>query len=618
MTSASPNPQTSLQEALARLFKTNAAENASWITLPGGSTLFCEGEASDHLYLLQTGRLGAFRHNEEGLGQELIGIIKPGEPVGEMSLIADTCHASSVVALRDSELLAMPKADFLEAISRVPDVLLALSRKMILRAREGHHDHARPNVFAFFGLGETHIRSEVDAIALALGEMGYSAIVIDHTYLGKSADAFSKVEETHDYVLYVGQHQDRHWNLLAARQVDHVFLMADASLGTEIGQQVQFDPHSLSRPPDLVLLHAPETISQKQITNTHTWLDALKPARWFHDSPGLDFNAQKFARILCAQSVGLVCSGGGARAYAHIGAIQALRDAKVPLDFLCGASMGAIIAATVAMGWSQDEIDAHIQAAFVETSPLDDIAFPLLAMTHGHKVDARLKTHFGDICIEDMPLPFFCISSNLTTGEIKTHRTGLLREALRASIALPGVMPPVIQDGHVLVDGAVMRSFPAGMMRSHHYGSVVGIDVTRARGLDPKTIAVPKNLPAWIMGGAWRQGPPIVSILMRSATITSAADLALSRQATDLLIIPEPKGVEIRDWHAYNEAVECGYQACAHALGQLPMPVALMRKHNHTQHPAVPAFTPDDGVKAVRIAPPVKTKSKRTVSVDKS
>src|SRR6201999_2530832 len=123
---------------------------------------------------------------------------------------------------------------------------------------------------------------------------------------------------------------------------------------------------------------------------------------------------RRLARAITGQSVGLVLSGGGARAYAHVGAIRALREANCPIDFIGGASMGAIIGAGVALGWDDAEIDRRIRKAFVETNPLSDYMLPVVSLTHGHKVDARLKEHFGDVMIEDLALPYFAVSTNLT------------------------------------------------------------------------------------------------------------------------------------------------------------------------------------------------------------
>ena len=258
--------------------------------------------------------------------------------------------------------------------------------------------------------------------------------------------------------------------------------------------------------------------------------------------------------------------------------MRALKENGTPIDFIGGVSMGAIIAAGVAMGWDGVEMDERIKDAFVNTSPLDDIAFPLLAMTHGNKVRERLERHFGDVQIADLWLPFFCVSSNLTTGAYQVHRRGLLRDALRATISLPGVLPPATQGINVLVDGAVLKNFPSDIMRASQLGPIVGIDVTRGRSITAADVARPSSVWRWILSGEWRKGPPIVSLLMRAATVSSGRDIAAARDATDVLVTPDVTGVEIRDWAAYEPAVAAGYEAMVAALAKLTKPITDMRK----------------------------------------
>jgi NTE family protein len=214
----------------------------------------------------------------------------------------------------------------------------------------------------------------------------------------------------------------------------------------------------------------------------------------------------------------------------------------------------------------------------VDTSPLDDIALPLLAMTHGVKVSERLSQHFGETQIADLWLPFFCLSSNLTTGAYQLHRRGLLRQALRASIALPGVMPPATDGQNVLVDGAVMKNFPADIMRAAQLGPIVGVDVTAARSITAKDVARPSSVWRWLWSGQWRLGPPIVSLLMRTATVSTGRDLAAARECTDVLVQPDVSKIEIRNWKAYDEAVEAGYRATLAALDKLSKPVTELRR----------------------------------------
>jgi NTE family protein len=305
---------------------------------------------------------------------------------------------------------------------------------------------------------------------------------------------------------------------------------------------------------------------------------AAQPARLFHLRRNDLSDVQRLARVLTGQSVGVVLSGGGARAYAHVGAIRALRERQVPIDFLCGVSMGGIVAAGVAMGWDDEELDMRIRAAFVDSSPLDDIAFPILAMTRGHKVSERLIEHFGQAEIADLWRPFFCLSANLTSGAYHMHRRGLVWKALRASVALPGVMPPATEGENVLVDGAVLKNFPADVMRQAQLGPIVGVDVSGEHNITADDVARPESAWRWVLSGQWRKGPPIVSLLMRAATVSTGRDLAAAREATDVLIQPHTGGIEIRDWSAYEPAVAEGYRATLAALDALEHPVQTLRR----------------------------------------
>lgn len=570
-----------LEAALAQMFETAAGQKeASWFCLPGGAELFCAGDPADQLYLLKSGRLGVYKTDETGQNV-FVGLVEPGEPVGEMAMIADTPHSSSVIALRDSDILALPRSAFLKAIQSQPDIMTELARMIVLRSREGGRKLALPRVFGFLAMTRCALREPVEALASRVRNMGYRVEVITAEALRSATHWFSRVEDETDYVFYVAEHHELTWASLVLRQVDHLFLSVRTDLAIPRDLDWEEDPLSAHRPRDLLLLRPPGT----RPAHSQGWLKAIKPQRWFHIEDRNEDDLMRLARIVTGQSVGLVLSGGGARAFAHVGAIQALREIKCPIDFVGGASMGAIIAAMVGMSWDQGEMDWRIRKAFVESSPLDDISFPILAMTQGHKVDVRLEEHFGDQRIEDLPIPFFCVSSNLTTGVHQRHDTGLLWRALRASISLPGVMPPVIEQGQVLVDGAVMRSFPADLMRDWHHGTVVGVDVTRARGLDPKAVETPKSMLGWFLSGEWRKGPPIVNILMRSATITTASDLMESRRATDLLILPQPNGVELRDWDLYDRAVLSGYQTMVDTLSTLSRPIARLRQEKIKVHP---------------------------------
>jgi NTE family protein len=258
----------------------------------------------------------------------------------------------------------------------------------------------------------------------------------------------------------------------------------------------------------------------------------------------------------------------------------------VPIDFVGGVSMGAIIAAGVAMGWDDPEMEMRIRKAFVESSPLDDIALPMIAMTRGEKVSERLAEHFDERYIADLWLPFFCLSANLTTGAYQLHKSGVVREALRASISLPGVLPPVTSGNDVLVDGAVVKNYPADVMRAMQLGPIVGVDVGRGRSIEAKDVQ-PLSIWRWLLSGDWRRGPPIVSLLIRSATVRGGPEVALSHAVTDVLVLPEVDDIEIRDWKAFDPGVAAGYAATAQALDALSRPVIDLRRRQSLEETAL-------------------------------
>src|SRR5580698_9132526 len=117
-------PDSVAETALAKLFTGDAlAREITWFSLPGGQPLCEAGEIADQLFFLRAGRLGAIRR-EEGQEPQFLGVIRPGEPAGEMAMIAGTRHTATVVALRDSEVLAMPRRVFLHAAETDATVMI--------------------------------------------------------------------------------------------------------------------------------------------------------------------------------------------------------------------------------------------------------------------------------------------------------------------------------------------------------------------------------------------------------------------------------------------------------------------------------------------------------------
>ncbi|HEX3664394.1 MAG TPA: patatin-like phospholipase family protein [Rhizomicrobium sp.] len=547
---------------------------ATWFGLPGGTLLPRDGENDRALFLVVTGSLGAFMESAKG-ERRLAAHILAGETVGEMSFISGEPHAAEFVALRDTELLRINRDGFEMLMARHPHVVLNLMRILVRHVQETLRRPAelRPRTIAIVPLQEDLAHDPVaETLADALVQMGSKAAVLDANAAEHSAEWFNTFELAHDVVIYRGDKPNSGWTHLCIRQADRIFLLAAAErpLPRHPFEMPAFKARSGGLP-ELLLLH-------RDAVTRNLPEDFSKGGRAFeahhHLRAGDAGDVRRLARFVTGRAVGLVLAGGGARGYAHIGVIKALIEAGVPFDHLGGTSMGAVIAAGVALEWDLAELIARMRDAFVERNPLSDFTVPLIALLRGKKASERLREHFGDIRIEQMPKPFFCVSSDLTTGRIHVHRTGLLWRALRASVALPGILPPVTEERHLLVDGGVMNNLPVDVMAAQARGPIIASDVTGEVDFYVADTRYGER-PVWsLLWQRMRGSPSIVSILMRSGTVGSEAQRRIVREQADLLFEPPLPEIGLRDWDSLEQAIAEGYAHARSRIDQHGVPLS--------------------------------------------
>jgi NTE family protein len=552
----------------------DVAKAALWYCVPSGSPLFLDKEPAETIWFVLSGSLGAFRQSSEGK-QDFIGHIRKGEPVGEFALIAGEAHSGSVFALRDSEVLALDRATFNRLVRRHPELMANLARTVLFRSRQNRRKNPRaePRIFALLAASPT---IDIKARALALFEeltrRGKRALIVEQGTCDFTSAWFDQAERDYDVIMLLVEHQHDAWANLCQRQADRIWIFARADVPPpEMASHAETDSGALNlQLIDVVLVRAQEARGPAFAAQWKSTTRALRLFMWVDGRPD---HVGRLTRTMAGTSVGLVLGGGGARAYAHVGAVRALREAGYRFDFVGGTSMGGVIAACIAMGWNDSEIERRIWNAFVRNSPIDDFLLPVVAMTAGKKVDRHLMTNFGNVQIEDLETPFFCVSTNLTKGTIKVHNSGSLRDSLRASIALPGILPPVVWDNDVLVDGAVLDNFPVATMRDLHRGLNIGIDVAQQHFVNADHFRDPPSFFEWVLKNGLKKAPPIAELLMRSATASLAN--ATKADQPEFLIVPELAGIELRDWKAFDQAVEAGYVATVRALQSTPAPLRL-------------------------------------------
>ncbi len=542
-------------------------EEMEWFSLPGGRKLFRQGDPANALYLVTSGCLAVVMRQPDG-GEAKVAQVHAGETVGEMALISGEPRSATVVAMRDTSLLRIGRDAFEKLIRRHPDAMLHLARQLAQRlvaANRAADWSAGAKTIALLP-AEPGVACEALSrdLARALTACGKRVFLLDSDCVGRTAEWFHSIEQSHDLILYRAEHSASSWTRLCLRQADRVLLVAraDASAQCEPLHETVTEIAALRRC-DLVLLHGSD---DRPTTPAGAGRGSLPLDLHCHLRPGNADDLKRLARLLTGHAVGIVLSSGGARGFAHVGVVRALREAGVPLDLLGGTSMGAVVAASVALEWDDEELSSRLRQAFVTSKPLRDFTIPLIALARGQKVTRLLREHFGEIEIEQLWRPCFCVSSNLTTASSQVHRTGSLWRALRASVAIPGLLPPIVENGEVLVDGGVIDGFPVGAMRGLHQGPLIGVNVSANRALEDVSECLETGSPWWRMRQRDSHTPGIVSLLMRAGTVSSEAQSRAVREQVTLLLEPPTHGVDLLDWGSFDRAVELGYAYTMRAL----------------------------------------------------
>lgn len=199
------------------------------------------------------------------------------------------------------------------------------------------------------------------------------------------------------------------------------------------------------------------------------------------ESPQITQDVSRIARRLGNVSVGLVLGGGGARTFAHLGILKVLREEGIPIDIIAGTSMGAFIGALHIMGKSLEEILEIARMHWKKLNSPVSWTLPRIAFIKGKRIRTIVHEIFGDILIEDLPLPFFCVAGDLVSGQEVVIGQGKLYEAILASGALPGFFEPVSFKNMYLVDGGVVNNVPGDVLKKQGVDMVIAVDVTPER-----------------------------------------------------------------------------------------------------------------------------------------
>lgn len=551
-----------------------------WVTVPAGERLFERGDMADAGYFLIAGRLQEWSTDLDGR-TTLVREIVRDQIVGETGLIRGTPRETTVVAARDSRLVEVSLAQFMRLVNRHPAALVpvvaSLARgtpttrstnrqrtiSVCVVADVDRRVFTSRLVDAIQSLGSTqHIwAARADAL---LGREGISQSAHREPGDMRVAELLHEQELEHTYLVCETDRQPSEWTRRVARQADIAVAVVDATPDAAARHTVDdfFAAAAAQTKRVVVAIHPPEA---ERPRDTRTWAASWNPDFIVHVRRGSTSDIGRLARILAGRATSLALGGGGARGFAHIGVRRAMEELGMPIDLVAGTSIGSPLGASIAMDIPMAELTDFIAERF---SGLLDYTIPVVSLVKGERITDSINQAMAGWDFEDLWRPFFCMSTNLTLAEEVVHDSGDLAWAVRASVAIPGVIPPVADGDHLLVDGGVLNNLPADVMRKRNpTGTVIGVDVAPPSG--PRA----KGEPALSVSG-WQalrsmtskrknEYPGITAMLLRTMITGSVRERkrSVERGDIDLYLDLDLRGVSLLDFESVREVAAAGYEA---------------------------------------------------------
>ncbi|KAJ5878431.1 hypothetical protein N7455_001896 [Penicillium solitum] len=296
----------------------------------------------------------------------------------------------------------------------------------------------------------------------------------------------------------------------------------------------------------------------------------------------------RLARRLCGKSVGLVLGGGGARGISQVGVIKALEEAGIPIDIIGGTSIGSFIGALYAR-------DADVVPMYGRAKKFSgrmgsmwrfalDLTYPTVSYTTGHEFNRGIFKTFGDSQIEDFWLEFYCNTTNISRSRIEYHSSGYVWRYVRASMSLAGLMPPICDEGSMLLDGGYIDNLTVAHMKSLGADVIFAIDVGSIDDTTPQGFG--DSLSGfWSVFNRWNPfsslpNPPTLSeIQARLAYVSSFDNLERAKSMPGCLYMRPPiDPYGTLDFGKFDEIYKVGYAYGKEFLdrlkseGSLPIP----------------------------------------------
>ncbi len=542
------------------------------LSLRRGEELVRQGDPADALFVVLTGR---FSVTVAGRSEPLAEL-GPGQPIGEIAFITGGTRTATVTALRDSLVVKLARAQFDALSDQHPAILRMLTLALAQRLADANLERTprpdpRPRTIAVVRAGSGTVPDWfIEGLAAAFRRTSRIALMGARQGNGlapppelldtdAATSTLNALEHDNDYVLFVADEELTPWSEKVIRQADLVLLVAP--------HHANATPNALERRvaellmPEavrLVLLHP----KRDKISDTARWLRGRAIAMHHHVARTDEGDIARVHRFISGTAVGFVACGGGAFCAAHIGIYKALLEAGIHFDIMGGTSGGGAMTAAFAMGSDPDAVDVATHDIFVTNGAMKRYTFPRYSLLDHRHFDVQLAKHFGGTNIEDLWIPYFSVSTDLSNHDLYRHRTGSVWAAVRATSSIPVLLPPFYtEDGHMLVDGALLDNVPIRVMHELKSGPNVVVSFAHPTletfAVDyealPDRPTLIKALINPFTRGSLPPAPGVANVLMRSM-MANRHGFERQLREDDLLVVPPiPPDMGPLHWHRHSE-----------------------------------------------------------------
>ncbi|XP_010016915.1 PREDICTED: neuropathy target esterase, partial [Nestor notabilis] len=600
-----------------------------WMAVEAGRALYRQGDKSDCTYIVLNGRLRSVIQKGSGK-KELVGEYGRADLIGVVEALTRQPRATTVHAVRDSELAKLPEGTLNNIKRRYPQVVTRLIHLLSQKILGSLQQLRGP--FASSGLGMASssepinptsnlstvavlpVCDSVPAVAFSLElkhaldaigptllltsdvlriNLGYLALESIQEY--RLSGWLAQQEDSHRIVLYLTDSTLTSWTVRCIRQADCILIVGMGDQEPMVGKLEQTLENTAVRAlKQLVLLHregGPGPSRTVEWLNMRSWCSGhlhircpkhiftrRNPAKLqetydklYKKKADIHSDFSRLARVLTGNTIALVLGGGGARGCSHIGVIKAMEESGIPIDMVGGTSIGAFIGALYA---EERCADSTMQRAREWAKCMNsvfatvlDLTYPITSMFSGSAFNDSINKVFQDKQIEDLWLPYFNVTTDITASAMRVHTDGSLWRYVRASMTLSGYLPPLCdpKDGNLLMDGGYINNLPADIARSMGAKTVVAIDVGSQDETDLCNYG--DTLSGWWL--LWKRlnpwaekvkVPDMAEIQSRLAYVSCVRQLEVVKSSSYCEYIRPPiDSFKTMDFGKFDEIYEVGY-----------------------------------------------------------